>query len=191
MFISYSSLASVYAKLTSFAKLENFWSLFDTAFGSSYDFATAASLRSQWQAQDFSLLPTVEVINSDVLAGARGSYDGTTNRIYLADSFFANGTPEAIATVLLKQIGDFVEAKVNGQSSFEDQGVIFAQQVQTLQNQNLSASITISRQNISLQSQDSSSFPVSFSIFQAGTSVASEDYRINALLNGYKWGVTS
>ncbi len=99
-----SSLSFIYDQLTNFANLENFWTLFDTAFGSSYDFATAANLRSQWQAQDFSLLPTVEVINSDVLAGARGSYDGTTNRIYLAESFVTNGTPEAIATVLLKQI---------------------------------------------------------------------------------------
>ncbi len=155
-------------------------------------------MRSQWQAQDFSLLPTVEVISSDVLAGARGSYDGTTNRIYLADSFVANGTPEAIATVLLKQIGDFVEAKVNGQSSFEDQGVIFAQQVQTLQNQNLSASITTPQQNTSLQScscsacrLNSSSSLTSFSIPQEGTSVASGDYRIDALLGGYKWGITN
>ncbi|MEB3120303.1 MAG: M10 family metallopeptidase, partial [Snowella sp.] len=195
---TFSSLASVYAQLANFANLSNFWSLFDTAFGSSYDFATAASLRSQWQAQDFSLLPTVEVISSDVLAGARGSYDGTTNRIYLADSFVTNGTPEAIATVLLKQIGKFVEAKVNNQSSFEDQGVIFAQQVQTLQNQNLSASITTPQQNTSLQScscsacrLNSSSSLTSFSIPQEGTSVASGDYRIDALLAGYKWGITN
>ena len=51
--------------------------------------------------------PTVEVISSDVVAGARGSYDDSTNRIYLADSFVANGTPEAITTVLLKQIAYF------------------------------------------------------------------------------------
>jgi hypothetical protein len=54
------SLSSVYAQLTSFANLENFWSLFNTAFGSSYDFAAAASLKSQWQSQDFSLFPQIE-----------------------------------------------------------------------------------------------------------------------------------
>ena len=43
--ISSSSLVSVYAQLTSFAKLENFWSLFDTVFGSSYDFATATTFK--------------------------------------------------------------------------------------------------------------------------------------------------
>jgi hypothetical protein len=188
---SFPSLSFIYNQLTNFANLENFWTLFDTAFGSSYDFATAASLRSQWQAQDFSLLPTVAVISSDVLSGARASYDGNINRIYLADSFIANATPEAIATVFLKQIGNFVEGKVNNQNPFENQGGIFAEQVQSLQNQKLSASNTIPRQNASLQSQAPSSFPVSFSISQEGTSVTSGNYRIDALLNGYKWDVTN
>ena len=41
------SVSSVYAQLKSFANLSNFWSRFETAFGSGYDFATAARLRSQ------------------------------------------------------------------------------------------------------------------------------------------------
>ena len=52
----YSDFYSVYVQFTSFAKLDNFWSLFDTAFGSSYDFATAASFRSQWQIVIHSLI---------------------------------------------------------------------------------------------------------------------------------------
>ena len=40
--VSVSSLESVYAQLTSFANLSNFWNLFDTVFGSSHDFATVA-----------------------------------------------------------------------------------------------------------------------------------------------------
>ena len=61
------SVSSVYAQLTSFANLSNFWSLFDTAFGSSYDFATAASFRSQWQSGDFSLFPQIEPKLNSVL----------------------------------------------------------------------------------------------------------------------------
>ena len=41
--VSVSSLESVYAQLTNFATLSNFWSLFNTAFGSGYDFATGAT----------------------------------------------------------------------------------------------------------------------------------------------------
>jgi hypothetical protein len=55
MSISSSGLASVYAQLTSFANLSNFWDLFETAFGSSYDFATATTFRSQWQESNFIL----------------------------------------------------------------------------------------------------------------------------------------
>ena len=64
------SLSSVYAQLTSFANLSNFWSLFDTAFGSNYDFAKATTLRSQWQASNFSQFPQIEVVNSGVLGSA-------------------------------------------------------------------------------------------------------------------------
>jgi hypothetical protein len=45
MSISSSELASIYAKLTDFANLSNFWSLFNTAFGSGYDFATVATFK--------------------------------------------------------------------------------------------------------------------------------------------------
>jgi hypothetical protein len=76
------SLSSVYAQLTSFANLENFWSLFNTAFGSSYDFATAAMFKSQWQSGDFSQFPVIEVVGSDVLGRANGAYAISTNKIY-------------------------------------------------------------------------------------------------------------
>ena len=76
-----SALSLAYDQLSNFAGLENFWNLFDTAFGSSYDFATAASFRSQWQSQDFSLFPQIEVVSSDVLGGAKGAYAISTNKI--------------------------------------------------------------------------------------------------------------
>ena len=51
--VSVSSLASVYDQLGNFANLSNFWSLFNTAFGSSYDSAKAATFKLQWQNQNF------------------------------------------------------------------------------------------------------------------------------------------
>ncbi|MFM7439370.1 MAG: hypothetical protein ACKO2V_12325, partial [Snowella sp.] len=70
---SFPFLSSVYDQLTNFAKLENFWSLFSTAFGSNYDYSLAATLRSQWQNQNFSDLPTIEIIGDDILGNARGA----------------------------------------------------------------------------------------------------------------------
>ena len=79
MSISSSGLLSVYAQLTSFANLSNFWSLFNTAFGSSYDSAKAATFKYQWQNQNFSQFPQIEIVSSDVLGRAKGAYAISTN----------------------------------------------------------------------------------------------------------------
>jgi hypothetical protein len=126
--ISFSSFdfSSVYAQLTSFAKLENFWSLFDTAFGSSYDFATAASLRSQWQSQDFSLFPQIEVVSGDVLGTANGAYAISTNRIYLSAQFVSSASQQSLEAVILEEFGHFVDAQVNATDTHGDEGELFS-----------------------------------------------------------------
>jgi uncharacterized repeat protein (TIGR01451 family) len=132
-----SSLASVYAQLTSFANLSNFWSLFDTAFGSSYDSATAATFKSQWQNQDFSQLPTIEVISRNILGNARGAYASSTNIIYLSDQFVATASSQALEAVLIEEIGHFVDAQVNKTDTLGDEGELFSAVVRGV---NLSAS---------------------------------------------------
>ena len=120
------SVSSVYAQLTSFAKLENFWSLFDTAFGSSYDFATAASFRSQWQSSNFSLFPQIEVVSSDVLGSAKGAYGISTNRIYLSDQFVSVASQQSLDAVILEEFGHFVDAQVNATDTPGDEGELFS-----------------------------------------------------------------
>jgi hypothetical protein len=120
------SLSSVYAQLTSFANLSNFWSLFNTAFGSSYDFATAASFRSQWQSGDFSLFPQIEVVSSDVLGTAKGAYAISTNRIYLSDRFVSVASQQSLDAVILEEYGHFVDAQVNGTDTAGDEGELFS-----------------------------------------------------------------
>ena len=120
------SVSSVYAQLTSFAKLENFWSLFDAAFGSSYDFATATSFRSQWQSQDFSLFPQIEVVSSEVLGSANGAYAISTNRIYLSDQFVSVASQQSLDAVILEEFGHFVDAQVNATDTPGDEGELFA-----------------------------------------------------------------
>ena len=116
------SLSSVYAQLTSFANLENFWSLFNTAFGSSYDFATAASFRSQWQSADFSLFPQIEVVSSEVLGSAKGAYAISTNRIYLSDQFVSRASQQSLVAVILEEFGHSVDAK----DTAGDEGELFS-----------------------------------------------------------------
>jgi hypothetical protein len=121
-----SGFASVYAQLTSFAKLENFWSLFNTVFGSSYDFATAASLRSQWQSGNFSQFPQIEVVGSEVLGKANGAYAISTNRIYLSDQFVSSASQQSLEAVILEEFGHFVDAQVNTTDTAGDEGELFS-----------------------------------------------------------------
>ena len=124
------SLSSVYAQLTSFANLENFWSLFNTAFGSNYDFATAAMFKSQWQSGDFSQFPVIEMVGSDVLGRANGAYAISTNKIYLSDQFVSAVSRPSLVAVILEEYGHFVDAQINTVDSAGDEGNIFARLVQ-------------------------------------------------------------
>jgi hypothetical protein len=121
-----SSLASVYAQLTSFANLSNFWSLFDTAFGSSYDFATATNFKLQWQSGNFSQFPQIEVVSSDVLGSANGAYAISTNKIYLSDAFISSASQQSLDAVILEDFGHFVDAQVNATDTAGDEGELFS-----------------------------------------------------------------
>jgi hypothetical protein len=97
----FSSLSSVYDQLRNFANLENFWSLFETAFGSSYDSAKAATLKSQWQNQNFSQFPQIEIVSNNVLGSANGAYSFSTNTIYLSEQFLASASQQSLVNLIL------------------------------------------------------------------------------------------
>ena len=116
----------VYAQLTNFAKFSNFWSLFDTAFGSSYDFAKAAEFKSQWQSGNFSQFPQIEIVSNDVLGRANGAYAISTNKIYLSDAFISSASQQSLEAVILEEMGHFVDAQVNGTDTAGDEGELFS-----------------------------------------------------------------
>ena len=126
MIMSTFSLSSVYAQLTSFANLENFWSLFDTAFGSSCDSAKAANFKYQWQNYNFSQFPQIEIVSSDVLGSANGAYGISTNRIYLSDQFVSSANQQSLEAVILEEFGHFVDAQVNATDTAGDEGELFS-----------------------------------------------------------------
>jgi len=153
----------VYAQLTSFANFSNFWSLFNTAFGSSYDSAKAATLRSQWQSGNFSLFPQIEIVSTDVLGSANGAYSASTNKIYLSDRFVATAGRVSLEAVLLEEFGHFVDAQVNRSDSAGDEGAIFsalvlgesldANTLQALKAEDDHATITVNGQVIQVELQ--------------------------------------
>jgi serralysin len=120
-------LTLTYNQLGAFSDLENFWNLFDTVFGTQCDRTTAVTLHSQWQAGNFSQLPKIEIISSNILGNVYGAYASSNNTIYLSDNFVATSTPAAVSAVLLKEIGYFVNALVNQTDTPGHEGAIFAE----------------------------------------------------------------
>jgi Ca2+-binding RTX toxin-like protein len=124
-----SALSLVYNQLSTFVGLDDFWSRFDTAFGTNYDRAMALTFKSQWLAGDFSQFPTIEVVGDQVLGTANGAY-GSNNTIYVSEQFLSTASESSLVALLLEEYGHFVDAQVNSVDSAGDEGAIFAALVQ-------------------------------------------------------------
>ena len=69
-----NALSLVYEQLNVVAQSPDYWTILDTVFGANYDQSLATTLQQQWQAGDFSTLPTIQILSSDVLGNASGGY---------------------------------------------------------------------------------------------------------------------
>ncbi|MEB3191784.1 MAG: glycoside hydrolase family 9 protein [Snowella sp.] len=121
-----AGLTTVYQQLTAFAGLESFWTNFDSIFGTEYNLTVAESFRAQWQSGNFGQLPTIAVIDDEILGNARGAYASSTNIIYLSDAFVETASPQQLEAVILEEIGHFVDAQVNGTDTAGDEGELFS-----------------------------------------------------------------
>jgi hypothetical protein len=156
-----TTLNKTYNQLKNFAGLNDFWNLFEIAFGTQYDHTVATNLRSQWLVGDFSSFPQIEILDSSILGNANGAYGTSTNKIYLASDFLDTATDANIIAVLLEEYGHFVDAHINQKDSAGDEGDIFsnlvrgnilsAETLHTLKNENDWATITIDGQSIEVE----------------------------------------
>jgi Ca2+-binding RTX toxin-like protein len=156
-----SALTLAYDQLSNFAGLENFWNLFDTAFGTQYDYLTAFTLKSQWQSHDFSSFPQIEVVSSDVLGTANGAYAISTNKIYLSDAFISSASQQSLEAVILEEYGHFVDAQVNQTDTPGDEGELFsaivrsvslsAAELSRIKTENDHATVTIDGQQVAIE----------------------------------------
>ncbi len=96
------------------------------AFGDNYDRPLLDSILTHWDNGDFSNLPEIEVISSDILGNANGGYSQQTNTIYLADEFVNNAQPYTIEGVILEEIGHYIDAQINTVDPIWDEGAVFA-----------------------------------------------------------------
>ncbi|NCS15642.1 MAG: hemolysin [Microcystis aeruginosa G13-12] len=156
-----TTLNKTYNQLKNFAGLNDFWNLFEIAFGTQYDHTVATNLRSQWLVGDFSSFPQIEILDSSILGNASGAYGTSTNKIYLAANFLDTATDTDIIAVLLEEYGHFVDAHINQTDSAGDEGDIFSNLVrgnilsagtlQALKGENDWATITVGGQSIEVE----------------------------------------
>jgi Ca2+-binding RTX toxin-like protein len=139
------------------------------AFGDGFDAEKLEGLRQQWAASDFGAIPAIEIRSSSEINGANGAFSADTNTIYLAQEYIARNTsnPQAIADVLLEEIGHSVDSKINVLDAPGDEGAIFsalAQGVQldeptlqALKAEDDTAVLTLDEQIIQVEKQDEAS----------------------------------
>ena len=119
------ALLEVQGRLQAFANTPEFAQQIELAFGEGVN---AEALRVAWQAGDFSQLPRIEIRSAAELSGANGAFARATNTIYLAWEYLTQNfeNSEAIARVLLEEIGHYVDSKINAVDAKGDEGAIFS-----------------------------------------------------------------
>jgi Ca2+-binding RTX toxin-like protein len=123
------ALVLVQDYLQSFASESDFSQKMTVAFGEG---AKVDSLRMAWSTEDFSDFPEIEIRHAADINGAQGAFAKASNTIYISQEYLvANvGNSNAIARVLLEEIGHFVDSKINIFDAQGDEGAIFSSLVQ-------------------------------------------------------------
>lgn len=118
-------LQIAYSFLKAFATAEDIVKM-AIAFGDRIDTEVAKELVTDWAKGDFTALPEIEIRSAAEINGAMGAFAKATNTIYLSKEYLAQnaGNPEAIARVLLEEVGHYIDSRVNKFDAQGDEGAI-------------------------------------------------------------------
>jgi hypothetical protein len=116
-------------ELQEFAQSPDFATKMELAFGPDINISP---LQAAWAAGDFSGLPQIEVRSRTDINGANGAYAAELDMIFISREFLEQnaGNVESVASLLLQEIGHWVDAHINEEDSPSDEGAIFAALVQ-------------------------------------------------------------
>jgi hypothetical protein len=109
--------------------------------------------------------PSIEVRSSAEINGANGAFAVATNKIYLAEElllgFDGRADAEAIVSVLLEEVGHFIDAQLNREDASGDEGAIFSAlvrgqalgptQLTALQAENDQATVVLDGQTVEIE----------------------------------------
>jgi Ca2+-binding RTX toxin-like protein len=126
------ALEQIELYLQDFANSEEFVAKMRLAFGETFDPEAVLNLGNAWKNQDFSIIPAITILSSAELNGANGSYAAATNTIYLSQEFLTShqGDVTDVTSVILEEIGHWVDNQINTVDSIGDEGAIFSALVQ-------------------------------------------------------------
>ncbi|WP_019502689.1 PA14 domain-containing protein [Pseudanabaena sp. PCC 6802] len=119
--------------LAAFATSTDFPQKMGLTFGDSLLNNQLTNLHNEWLEGDYWNFPNIKILPGEQLNGAFGAFGRETNTIYLAQDYIARNAanPETISSVLLEELGHFVDSKINLNDAPGDEGAIFAALVQS------------------------------------------------------------
>ncbi|WP_179051975.1 pre-peptidase C-terminal domain-containing protein [Nostoc sp. TCL26-01] len=160
------------------------------AFGSGVDVLAANSLVRELVQLNSALLPKIEIRNQSEINGAKGAFAISNNTLYLSREFIEENTSNlsSIATVIIEELGHFIDSRLNAKDTLGDEGELFANLVQRvklssteLQRVKLeydSAVVTIDGQNIQIE-QSNYNLGLVEGSYSRNNSVSVNDYSDN------------
>lgn len=130
--VLHTAVTAANQELSAFAADPTFVEDMVTAFGQTINRQQLESLRQQWQDNNFTSMPTIEIRSGDEMHGGKGAYSKDTNTIYLSDNFLIQNqdNPLVIKDVLLEEIGHSIDARINMIDAAGDEGAIFGATVE-------------------------------------------------------------
>lgn len=123
-------LEAVKERLQEFAADPKFAAKMQMAFGNGLEAMGTAALRLDLLLGDFTVIPKIEIRPAAEIHGANGAFAGTRNTIYISSEFLSQNNVDAVAKLLLEEIGHGVDWKINQTDAPGDEGAIFSQLVQ-------------------------------------------------------------
>ncbi len=110
--------------LASFLTDVDFVPKLNLAFGDGFDIEVARDLIQGLVAGE--LYPEVEILAASEINGANGAFAGSLNKIFLAREFVDSYDAEDIASVLLEELGHYLDWQLNQEDTRGDEGAVFS-----------------------------------------------------------------
>jgi Ca2+-binding RTX toxin-like protein len=126
-------IALAKTKLQEKAQETGWRDLLTKAFDNFTSLPQVENLTQAWSLGDFSNLPHIEIVSSDILGNANAAYAASLNTIYISEDYLnkSKNQTEDIASVVLEEIGHFLDKHLNfNLDSSGDEGAIFSALIQ-------------------------------------------------------------